>query len=70
MNPFFVKVEAETGFHAFENDRNSQMVFYGTSDKFDDFKMLVANKIPTGTMVILIDTGASGFYSAYTNQWY
>lgn len=67
-----LQIEAETGFTAFENayQGRPQYTFYGTSDKYADFKTLVADKAPNGSITYLMDTGESHMYSAYKNTWY
>ena len=64
------KIEKETGFYCFEDSLNVQPVFYGLSANFSSFKDLVKDYIKTGTMVVLIDTGASHMWSAVTKAFY
>lgn len=66
------QIEEETGFACYENPSMSgaQFIFYGTSDKFDDFKTLAGNHFSTGTVASLMDNGKMYMYSAYKNQWY
>lgn len=63
-------IENATGYHAYETSNQNQLVFYGTSAKFNDFKTLASTNFETGTIVIFVDTGASKMYSKYGNTWY
>jgi len=64
------KIEKETGFSVYEYTGGSQLVFYGTSDKFEEFKEMIENKVDTGTIAVCMDTGNSYMYSLYKNEWY
>ena len=64
------EVEKATGFHCYENSTNNQLVFYGTSDKFEEFKQMIGTDLVTGTIAMLIDTGDSHMYSSFTKTWY
>lgn len=72
MNELLMEIEKETGFVSYENASMAkpQYAFYGTSDKFNDFKTMIAGKVGTGTIAYLIDTGESHMYSAYKDTWY
>lgn len=67
-----LQIEEETGFTAFENENQGkiQFTFYGTSDKYSDFKALMADHAPNASIVYLMDTGESHMYSAFKNTWY
>lgn len=67
-----LQIEMETGFTTFENSNQAkpQYTFYGTSDKYAEFKALVEGKIPNGTIAYLMDTAESYMYSAFKNTWY
>lgn len=67
-----LRIEQETGFGFYENSfmTGSQYIFYGTSDKLDDFRELVAGRIATGTVCYCMDTGSMYIYSKYTDTWY
>lgn len=64
------QVETETGFKCYEGQPGDQQVWFGTSDKFDAFKALVAKKIPTGSVAYLVDNQTKKFYSKFKNTWY
>lgn len=66
------QIAEETGFECYENENmtSAQPIWYGTSDKFDDFKTLVGNLPSTGTVVDLMDTGVMYIYSQYKETWY
>lgn len=70
MREFKDQMEAETGFVCYETQPGDQAVWYGTSDKFDDFKDMIEDKFNTGTICYLIDTCKRYMYSKYTNVWY
>lgn len=67
-----VRIEKETGFSAFENAGmvSAQYMFYGTSDKYAEFKTLIGTKAPNGCIAYLMDTGESHMYSRFKNTWY
>lgn len=65
-----IEIERKTGFVCYEDAAGHQNVWYGTSDKFDEFKTLVNNYINTGDMVMLIDTQVSKIYSKFKNMYY
>lgn len=73
-NELLKQIEEETGFHSYEASINygvkGQLMFYGTSDKFNDFKTLAGNNFATGTIVYLLDTGDSYMYSKFKDTWY
>lgn len=64
------EVEKATGFHCYENSTNNQLVFYGTSDKFEEFKRMIGTDLVTGTIAYLMDSGDSALYSALKQTWY
>lgn len=66
------RIEKETGFAFYENSfmTGSQYIFYGTSDKLNDFKELVDGKIPSGTVCYCMDTREMYIYSLYKEEWY
>ena len=66
------QIEKETGFTAFENENqgNIQFTFYGTSDKYSDFKTLIADHATNASIAYLMDTGESHMYSAFKKTWY
>ncbi len=64
------EVEKATGFACYETSPGSQLTFFGTSDKLSEFKELVSNKLPTGTIVYTMDDGESTMYSQFKNAWY
>ena len=72
MNFDQLKLEAiqQTGFKCFEDAKSHQNCWYGTSDKFADFKTLVSDKLETGTIVMLMDNSTKYMYSAYKDTWY
>ena len=59
-----------TGFTCYETQPGSQLVFYGTSDKLNDFKELVGNILPTGTVAYTMDDGEQIMYSRFEEAWY
>lgn len=65
-----VNAEEETGFKCYESQPGDQQTWFGTSDKFADFKTIVGSLLPTGTVVYLIDTGDTYMYSRFKNAWY
>lgn len=67
-----LQIEEETGFACYENPMMSgaQFIFYGTSDKFDDFKTLATGNVRTGTVASVMDSGEMYIYSAYSETWY
>ena len=67
---FKKSVKAATGFTCYENQPGDQPAWYGTNSKFEEFKTMVANKIDTGTVVLVLDTGKRYVYSDYTGEWY
>lgn len=72
MEALLKQIETETGFVCYEtaNMVKPQYTFYGTSDKLTAFKTLAAEKLATGTIVYIIDTGDSYMYSAFKKTWY
>lgn len=70
FNGFKNRVEKATGFTCFETQPDDQTVWYGTSDKFDDFKEMVGEEFPTGTIAYLMDTSKKNMYSKTKKQWY
>lgn len=64
------RIEAETGFVCYEVQPGDQTIFYGTSDKLQEFKTLVADKFDTGTIVFTMDDCIKQMYSKYKNLWY
>ena len=73
MTPeLLAQIEKETGFTAYDPaiGGKAQYAFYGTSDKFADFKTLAGDKIGNATIAYLMDTNESHMYSAYKKTWY
>jgi hypothetical protein len=70
LNDLKVKIENKTGFTAYESQAGEQLVFYGTSDKWDDFVKLAGDEFKTGTMGVLMDTNKSKLYSHWHKTWY
>lgn len=70
MRDFKDEVEAETGFVSYETQPGDQSVWYGTSDKWEDFVELIGNKFNTATIAYLMDTGKRYMYSKYVNTWF
>lgn len=66
---FVDEVASATGFKTY-NKAYEQVTFYGTSEKFEDFKEMVSGKLESGSIAILMDTSESHFYSRYTDEWY
>ena len=64
------QIETETGFTCYEVQPGDQTTFFGTSDMFQDFKTLVADKFNTGTIAFCMDTHDKYMYSKYKDQWY
>ena len=64
------QIEEQTGFVCYEVQPGDQTTFFGTSDMFNDFKTLVANKFNTGTIAYLMDNGAKYMYSKFKDTWY
>lgn len=71
------EVEKQTGFHTFQSEgmiftpqTADQLVFYGTSDKLEDFKSMLQDYLPTGTMAYCIDNKTSTIWSDFKNRWY
>ena len=67
---FKKQLEADTGFTFYEVQPGDQTTFFGTADKYEEFKEAVGNKFNTGTLVFLMDTGDKYMYSRYKNAWY
>lgn len=63
------EIEAETGFTAYEVQPGDQQTWFGTSDKFDDFKTAIGNP-RTGTIAYTMDNSKKYMYSAYKRTWY
>lgn len=63
-------VESVTGFVCYEGNAGQQYCFYGISENVEAFKTMVAGKIPTATILYLLDTGDSYMYYLPTNTWY
>ena len=64
------EVAALTGFVSYETQPGSQLVFYGTSDKLNEFKQMVGNVLPTGTAAYTMDDGETIMYSRFKEAWY
>lgn len=64
------EVTTNTGFVCYENVPESQICWYGTSDKFDEFKELVEGYTQTGAIAVMIDTKKKYMYSLFKNAWY
>lgn len=64
------QIEEETGFVCYEVQPGDQTTFFGTSDKWAEFKTLISNKFNTGTIGFCMDTGDRYMYSKYKNVWY
>lgn len=65
-----VIIEHETGFACYEDMPGQQHTWFGTSDKLDPFKEKAEPWLRTGDIVVLVDTGVSKMYSAFTKQLY
>lgn len=70
FNEAKVIIETETGFHCFEDMPAQQHTFYGLSMQYEDFKAVATEYLRTGDLVVLMDTGESHFYSAFTKKFY
>ena len=70
FNELRKKVEEETGFATPESTEIAPQTWYGTSDKLADFKALVEDYIPTGTIAYCIDSKTYEIWSAYKQLWY
>lgn len=72
MNDILKKIEEETGFYAFESSSGTrgQYVFYGTSDMYEQFKNIIGDVLPTGSIAYLIDIGESHIWSKFKKAWY
>lgn len=67
---FKKQLKEATGFVFYEVQPGDQTTFYGTSDKFEEFKELVGDRFNTGSLAYIIDTAKKYCYSQYKNQWY
>lgn len=70
MFEFKKAVSEATGFTCYEVTPGDQSCWYGTSDLFDDFKEMLDDKFPTGTIAFCMDNGDRYMYSQYKNLWY
>lgn len=73
MNEFEeLKLSASStlGYKCYEDVKSHQNCWYGTSDKFDDFKEMASNKVETGTICFTMDDCKKYMYSAYKDTWY
>ena len=70
MFNFKQQVEEETGFACYEVTPGDQSVWYGLSSDFDDFKTMLENLFPTGTIAYLMDTGKRYMYHRKANTWF
>ena len=64
------EIARATGFVCYETQPGNQLVFYGTSDKLAEFKTMVGNVLPTGSVAYTIDDGETAIYSRYKEAWY
>lgn len=64
------EIEEDTGFVCYESMPGDQLVFYGTSDKLDEFKTAIGTNAPTGSIAMAMDTGKKYMYSALKDAWY
>lgn len=64
------KAEELTGFATPEPTNVAPQTWYGTSDKLAEFKAIVEDYIPTGTVAYCMDTGTYEMWSAFKKQWY
>ena len=67
---FKKQIEEDTGFVCYEVQPGDQTVFYGTSDKVEALKTLLADKFNTGTIIFTMDDCVKQMYSKYKNAWY
>ena len=70
MLDFKKELEEETGFVCYEVQPGDQTTFFGTADKFEDFKEAIGQIFNTGTIAFLMDTGKRYMYSKYKDNWY
>lgn len=64
------QIKNSTGFVNYENQAVDQPTWYGTSDKFDEFKSMIGTNVETGNIAYVMDTGKKYMYSEYKNDWY
>lgn len=67
---FKKQVEDATGFTCYEVQLGDQSIWYGLSNDLADFKELLGDLYPTGTIAFCIDTGARHMYHRKTNTWF
>lgn len=67
---FKAGIENTLGFKAYEAQHRDQTVWYGTSDKYEEFKIAVKGHIKTGEVVFLMDVGEQHMYSAFKDKWF
>lgn len=70
FDEFISVIENMTGFSLNPTNKADQLIFYGTSDKFEEFKEIAGRSFDTGTVAYLMDTKESKMYSNYKNAWY
>lgn len=66
---FRIEIEQKTGFVAYEKP-GAQTTWYGLSTKLDQFKLMVKDYIPTGTIAYCIDTKSYQMWSKFDTKWY
>ena len=64
------EIEEATGFVCYETMPGDQSVWYGTSDKFDDFVEMLGTSFNTGTICYLMDTGKRYMFSKAKEIWF
>lgn len=69
FNELKVEVSKETGFVCYD-PVGSQQTWFGPSANIDAFKKKVLGKVPTGTVLYLVDTKKSYMYLETDNSWY
>lgn len=65
-----MNIEETTGFVCYEGMPGDQLVWYGTSDKLDEFKTSVNDILPTGTIAFTMDNVKKYIYSSFKKTWY
>lgn len=67
---FKKQVEDATGFICYEVTPGDQSVWYGLSSDYYNFKEMLGDKFPTGTIAYCIDTGARNMYHRKSDTWF
>lgn len=70
FNQLRKQVEKATGFATPESNEMAPQTWYGTSDKLAEFKEMIEDYLPTGTVVYCMDTKAYEMWSAFKGAWY